>query len=416
VQGFPGQRGAIGYSAPGFLVVGEDAVRFGNYPGYAPEFLPHEIAHQWFPIQVTLARAEDGWLAEGLAEYLAWRYLAEKEPEQARRLVARAMRDALAPEPLRPLSLGLRLFGLEGWDITQKTLYERGLLVWRTLETVIDRERVDRALKEYYRRYVGRSASIADFRRVCEEVAHRDLGWFFNYFINGTRIPEIELRRTSSRVPNEASGEILVRNVPPEFSVRVEMRLETSAGAIEHSVATRGEVTPFTAAAQQPITSITLDPNGRILRWTEAARRNRAQQAQLAGIGALERAGQLDPAAWACEKALALDPENLASNEQQVRFLLGRLRYRQGRLTAAFAEFQRALDLGSLDPIGSDFNRAWSRVYRARIERRRGHLAAARAEAQAGLALRSPALLTPIHWNDAPGPTTAEAELQRLSQ
>src|SRR5712691_12038426 len=114
VEGFPGQRGAMGYSAPGFLVVSEDVVKFFDYPGYAPEFLPHEVAHQWFPIEVTLARQEDAWLAESLAEYLAWRYLRERDPARARRMVAQAMRDALAPEPLPPLSLGLRLFALEG--------------------------------------------------------------------------------------------------------------------------------------------------------------------------------------------------------------------------------------------------------------------------------------------------------------
>src|SRR5712692_3503193 len=126
VEGFPGQHGAIGYSAPGFLVVSEDVVKFFDYPGYAPEFLPHEVAHQWFPIEVTIARQEDAWLAESLAEYLAWRYLQETNPEQARLMVTRAMRDALGPEPLRPLELGLRLFALENWEVTHATLYQRG--------------------------------------------------------------------------------------------------------------------------------------------------------------------------------------------------------------------------------------------------------------------------------------------------
>jgi len=214
VQGFPGQRGAMGYSAPGFLVVSEDVVKFFDYPGYAPEFLPHEVAHQWFPIEVTIASQEDAWLAESLAEYLAWRYLQETNPEQARLMVTRAMRDALGPEPLRPLELGLRLFALENWEATHATLYQRGLLVWRTLETVIDRERVDRALREYYKRYAGRAASIADFRKICEEISGRDLGWFFDYFIRGTRIPEIEIHRRPPTAPGEVAGEIILPECP----------------------------------------------------------------------------------------------------------------------------------------------------------------------------------------------------------
>jgi tetratricopeptide (TPR) repeat protein len=417
VEGFPGQRGATGYSAPGFLVVSEDAVKYFGYPGYATEFLPHEVAHQWFPIKVTIASQEDGWLAESLAEYLAWRYLQETNPEQARLMVARAMRDALAPEPLRPLALGLRLFALENWEVTHATLYQRGLLVWRTLETVIDRERVDSALREYHRRYAGKAASIADFCKICEEISGRDLGWFFDYFLDGTRIPEVQVHRTPSVAPDEVSGEIILKNVPPEFQVRVEMRLNTTAGTIEHSVATRGEVTPFTVTSKDLVTNIALDPGQRILRWTEAARRNHAQRALLAPVGELESAGQFARAAEICERALAQDPEELAGNAQRIRFELGRLQYRMKQYAGAREEFARVLELGSLDPMESDFNRAWAHVYRARIERLRGRLVRARAEARAGLETKSPALDTEVTPAETSGhATTAAAELRALAR
>ena len=413
IEGFPGQRGAIGHSAPGFLVVSADVVKYYGHPGYAPEFLAHEVAHQWFPIEVTLAREEDGWLAESLAEYLAWRSLEEKDPAQARRIVARAMRDALAAEPLRPLGLGLRLFARENDDVARATLYQRGLLVWRTLETVIDRARVDRALREYFNRYQGKSASIADFRKICEEISGRDLGWFFDYFIAGTEIPEIQIRRAPAAAPNEAAGEILVKNVPPDFSVRVEMRLETAGSPVDHSVATRGETTPFTITSPQPAARLVLDPDQRILRWTEAARRNRSQRALLANLGPLERQGQFSRAGQLAEQALALDPGDLAANEQTIRFALARLRYRQGHPGPALAELDKVLTLDSLDSMESDFNHAWARVYRARIEKRRRRLAAARAEAQAGLAMKSPALDARVVWPEAASHERSAAEALR---
>src|SRR5205807_8508737 len=99
----------------------------------------------------------------------------------------------------------------------------------------------------------------------------------------------------------------LLRTVRTECTVRVEVRLEAAGGPVEHSVATRGEVTPFTATAPQPVTRITLDPDQRILRWTEAAERNRRQRALLAGIGKLEQAGQFSRAAQTCTQALAFD-------------------------------------------------------------------------------------------------------------
>ena len=410
MQGFPGQRGAIGYSAPGFLVVSEDVVKWHGSPGYAPEFLPHEIAHQWFPIEVTLTRVEDGWLAESLASYLAWRYLQETSPAEARAMVARAMRDGLEHEPLRPIGLGLRLFAEEDWDVTYATLYQRGMLVFRTLETVIGRSRVDAALREYYKRYAGRSASIADFRKVCEEISERDLGWFFDYYLEGTRIPEIELRRLSGAAPGEMLGEIIVRNVPPEFHARVEMQIHTTEGVVDHSVATRGEVTPFSASVRGQVTGITLDPDARILRWTEAARRNRQQRDLLANLGDLEAEKEFTKALETTQQALDADPENLAANHQQIRFQRGRLYYRLGQSARAMQEFARVLELTSLDQPATDLYRAWARVYRARIALRGGNRVAARAEAKAGLAINAPALDTEISWMETPAKKTSAAE------
>jgi hypothetical protein len=417
VQGFPGQHGAIGYSAPGFLVVSEDAIKWQGARGYSPEFLPHEIAHQWFPIEVTLARQEDGWLAESLAEYLAWRYLQETSPLDARRMVKRAMRDSLAQEPLRPIGLGRRLFGVEDWDVTYATLYQRGMLVWRTLETVIGRERVDRALREYYKRFAGRSASIADFRAICEEISGRDLAWFFDYYFGGTRIPEIELHRLPGGAPGELLGEIVVRDAPAGFTVRAEMRIHTTAGAVDHSVATRGEVTPFSVNVSGQVTGITLDPDARILRWTEAARNNRRQRQWMASLAALERARQFAEAIEITQRALEADPQDLAGNEQQIRFARGRLYDRLRQYPRAMQEFGRVVELSSLDQPSTDLYRAWARVYRARIERRRGNIAAAQAEANAGLAINAPALDTEVTWPDTPEKkTTAAQDLRALSK
>jgi len=412
VQGFPGQIGAIGYSAPGFLVVSEDVIKYHDYPGWAPEFLPHEIAHQWFPIEITLGRQEDGWLAESLAEYLAWRYLREKEPEQARRMVQRAMRDALAPEPLPPLALGLKLFR-EPWEVTHATLYQRGLLVWRTLETVIDRERVDRALREYYKRYAGKSTSIADFREICEEISGRELGWFFEYFLNGTQIPEVSLRRLPSDAPNVLQGEIVVKNVPAEFQVRVEMRVQTEKGAVEYSVATRGEVTPFSLNLPAPPTQVTLEPDARLLRWTEAARRNREQAALLSHMGELEDGGEFSKVIELCQRAMDLDPDDLANNQQQIRFAMGRMFYRAEKLAAAKQAFGNALELASLDAMDTDFFRAWARVYRARIAKRLGQTVAAQKEARADLESKSPAMETRVAWPESPGSGKSAREALR---
>jgi tetratricopeptide (TPR) repeat protein len=418
VQGFPSQRGIIGYSAPGFLIVSEDVVKWHGHPGFAPEFLPHEIAHQWFPIEVTLRSEEDGWLAESLAEYLAWRYLEARQPDHARRMVERAMRNTLAAQPLRPLRLGLKLFALEDPDVTHATLYQRGMLVWRTLETVIDRERLDRALREYYARHRGGPASISDFRRICEEISGRDLAWFFDYYLNATELPAITLRRLPSAAPGELAGEIHVANAPPDFQVRVEMRITTADGVINHSVATRGPVTPFALNVPAPVTAVDLDPRLRILRVTEPARRHRAQIAALEQSSITEEPDS-DPDSLrqlitVYQNAVALDPQNLAASHQLYLLQIARLQFRLKDYPAASATLDRVLALASLDPMATDFHRAWARVFRARIALARRDRAAARREIAAGLAMQSPALHSPVAWPDSPDTHTTAADALRL--
>jgi tetratricopeptide (TPR) repeat protein len=414
LPGFPGSHFQMGFSGPGFLVMDEDDLKHFGRDGYSPYFLPHEIAHQWFPQQVAHASEEDGWLAESLGQYLALRYLEAQNPGEARRMVTLAMRDGLASDRLEPISLGLKLFAM-GNEITQETLYERGMLVWRTLESAIGRDQVDRALAEYLKRYAGRSATIADFQEICEEISGRDLGWFFYYYIDGTEVPEISVRRTPSLTPGEVSGEIMVYGAPSAFTVRIEVRVSTSTGPITQPVATRGPATAFTVVVPAPATQIEIDPDQRILRWTEPARRNLAQRALMAQArGALydydfARAEEL------CNQTLQADPENLAGNEQEIRFELGLLLFHAKKLAAAFDELGKALRLASLDTRASDAYYAWAHVYRARIAFQRNDAATGRAEAEAGLAVDSPALETEVTQSSRfSGTTTAGKELRRF--
>lgn len=195
-----------------------------------------------------------------------WRHLREKRPQEARAVVERAVQSVQEHPATEPISRVEKPCAAVQDERCQRTLNHRGMLVWRTLETVMGQERVDRSLGDLSVRFVKRGASLDDFRKICEEISGRKLGWFFDYYIHGVQLPEITLRRIPGSAPNEVAGEILVKNTPREFQVRVEMRLHTSAGVIHHSVATNGPVTPFTVTTNEMVTRIALDPDLRILR------------------------------------------------------------------------------------------------------------------------------------------------------
>ncbi len=371
-------HGAVGYSAPGFSAVSPEAVEFDGAALYSPEFLPHELAHQWFPNEVTLKSLEDGWLAEGLAQYAALLYLRETDPPQAKLLAERSHLGALAVDPLRPISEGLKLFATDGASIAYSTLYQRGLLVFTTLETVIGPSRVDRALREYYARYRGRAASIADFEKICEEVSHRDLKWFFDYYIGGTRIPTITLDVPASSPPGEFQGTIRIADVRENFNVRVDLPLVTSAEKIDHSVATKGSATPFTITYSGTRPTIDLDPELKILRWTDAARLNRAVGKQMGRADDLLREGKAANAQAELEKAAQLDPQNVSGSLGWVFLRLGRLALDRGKITAARNYLRRAGETSSFDPLSDAGIRLWSQISLALLEEKLGRKTAAR--------------------------------------
>ena len=400
---------------PGRISGGWDIYPYLGSPMDRRDLLPREIARQWFEPYYPPAASGPRWLAESLAEYLAWRYLNEAEPEAGRVLVMEAMRDVPAWElPRPPLPTGKRHSDTLFPEIV--AMRRHGLLVLRTLETVIDRERVDRVLPLLIRRSGGNPPSVELLEKVCEEVAGRNLKWFFDYYVEGNGIPSIELRRLASESPGVAAGEIVVKGLPPEGSVRVEMAVRTAQGAIAHSVATRGGVTPFSVNVPAPALSITLDPDQRILRWTEAAERWKAQSAVLAELPEPITAKNLAAAIDLYRCALAADPNDASQRAQALRERLGELEWAHDEWNVALADLDAAINGHSISPFETYLCRGKAYLYHGVVQLHERRPKEALEDAKSGLALPREALSQsmPERPIESHGNQTLEQLLQTL--
>jgi len=402
---------------PGTILVNENMLLFAGDELTVFDSLPGLVARQWLVTDDASSRVASDWLNEGLPEYLAWRYLLDARPEAARALVESAMRDSPAGSRAAQDSVTFRP-RLAKAEIPSSFYEQRGLLILRTLETVIDRERVDRVLPELVRRFGQRRISLADFEKVCEEIAGRDLGWFFRYFFDGRGVPEIELRSLPSESPGIVAGEILVRGLPPEGSVRVEMSVRTAQGNVEHSVATRGAVTDFTVNVPAPALGITLDPDERILKWTEAARRSKEQSALLAALPSELNAKNLPAAIELYRRALADDPADESRRAQALHERLGEMETASREWDAALADLEAAVNGHSIRPFDTYLFRARAYVYRGYENLRRGRKAEALADARAGLGLPQVVLqqLMPRAVLDSPGDWRIAQKLNALAE
>ena len=397
----------IARNLPGEIRGSETVFRFAGSGDLTPEVLVRGIAEQWLLFKPGLIQRRDAWLVHALPTYLAVRYLSEVNPQAAQAVVARALRDAPMEGTARALAEG----DPEPRDAATLMPAQRGMMVLRTLETAIDRERVDRALPEMMRRAAGRPPTTEMLESACEEIAGRKLAWFFDYFIAGTKIPAIEFRRVPSESAGVVAGEIVVKEFVSGGSLRVEMVVRTAAGVVEHSVATHGTVTPFTVNVPATATGITVDPDLRILRWTDAARRSQAQDAILATIP--KYASEAERAA-AYRRAIAADPDDASRRAQSLNKELGEMEAGNDRHDGALAAWDAAVNGHSIAPFETYFVRANALLCRGKSLAIWGRFAEAREDVRAGMGLPAAVLVQTADVNWKPPAKTLREELQEV--
>jgi len=167
--------------------------------------LAHEIAHLWWGIPTSPDFANENWLSEAFANYLAYSYMEDKYGatknlfEYDRPGVAMPiLRFFIGDQSLRQMSESayLNVFHL-GWDeeiskdprereygnVLAPITYEKGYWVLRALENEIGRKNLTQALQQTFSQYQGKSLSISEFQKVCEDVSNKSLDWFFEQWI-----------------------------------------------------------------------------------------------------------------------------------------------------------------------------------------------------------------------------------------
>ncbi|MBD3161767.1 MAG: hypothetical protein GF346_05840, partial [Candidatus Eisenbacteria bacterium] len=145
--------------------------------------LAHEIAHQWWGDAVTPATLDDIWLNEGFATYCEALFAEAQEGTSGYRDWMRRLRRSVNVEypgtvvrPLAPFNA---------------TVYRKGAWTMHMLRHVLGDEMFFEALDRYYREHEHKTTSTAEFIRIVEETAARDLRWFFLPWLYGTGRPQL---------------------------------------------------------------------------------------------------------------------------------------------------------------------------------------------------------------------------------
>jgi hypothetical protein len=178
----------------------------------------HEVGHIWFPMIVNSDERQWTWMDEGLNTFL--QYVAEQEWSQGYPSVRGDPRDlteymrSTVQMPIMTQSDSVAGLGNNAYGKPATAL-----VVLR--ETVLGRERFDRAFREYSQRWRFKRPTPADFFRTMEESSGVDLDWFWRGWFYSTDHVDVALTGVregtldTQNPATEAARRIAERNARP---------------------------------------------------------------------------------------------------------------------------------------------------------------------------------------------------------
>ncbi|HZY10522.1 MAG TPA: M1 family aminopeptidase, partial [Bacteroidota bacterium] len=235
--------------------------------------LPHEIAHQWWPMTVFIQDEDAAFLAEGMCEYSALLY------NESRGTMT--IRDSLNHHPLlRPLIM--RTLKSVDFPLQKKadirsfpTQYLKASYVHNMLRRIVGDSVFNEIYKEYAYRFTERRVQLNDFQTLAEELSVKKLKWFFDQWITSKGLPRLKIYNVKTNpVGNRWVTQGRVRMVGYEkYSTFIEVGAEINTGIVKTDVWLgtdslgnyRNDV-PFEIVSGSKPGRVMLDPNGDVLK------------------------------------------------------------------------------------------------------------------------------------------------------
>lgn len=316
----------------------------------------HEFAHLWWGNFVGLrGKRGDFLLDEGLAQYGAMiavdRVLGNVAGTRFRRDGAPGFNESLysalgylkivATGQDRPL-LTLGDDGLSYW-----IAYSKAGLAWYALAAEMGTDRFGASLRKAVARHGGSDIGWDQFVAILEQESPRVATPFIaDWFVKpGAPDYAVLWRLENGRLVGQITQHGDIKRATVELAVRC------GTAALRHAVKIADHTTAFQFPARCPVTEVVLDPDYKVLRWTEALRREAAAAAPYMQASILSRLGRNDEAEKVLVTALKLQPANDNYDTALLaRAMLVRLMLERGCAECAVSNLRETLALTPQHP------------------------------------------------------------------
>lgn len=237
-----------GEAFSGFLHMGFPTWIQTDLRGIQTVFRAHEVAHQWWGVDVGYETYRDQWLSEAFAEYSGLLYVGESEGNQMMLdLLKQYRKDIFSVrrylfghgKAASTIYLGYRASSTETEGDFGLVVYKKGAFVLHMLRHMLidfetmNEDRFFGMLKEFYATYSGKDATTRHFKVLAEQYAEMDLTWFFDQWVYGSRLPEYEFSYTTTQGVNgdyNIQCRVKSKGVDSAFRMFVPVSIELEGG------------------------------------------------------------------------------------------------------------------------------------------------------------------------------------------
>src|SRR5229473_6161512 len=337
-----------GYSAPGLL--------FLNPRGIGREvnakLLSNQISRQWWGTLLSPATRNHLWLSNGLANYSDMLYMAQLNGPSA---IENEMRETTVEALTIDNVPVIQAARLEDYSPELLALTaSKGAAVLHMLRSVIGDEKFFLTLKEYAAQNPWKSVTTDSFKAATEKVSAQNLGYFFIQWIESSGAPEFKLEYTIFRTQKGFRAMGKIAQDLDTFRMPVNLKIETEGNPEEKRIEVMGTSSEFSVDTFGKPKSISLDPDNRVLRYSNQMRvavaiRRGEQYAEISEFG---------DALKEYQKALEAN-----RNGSLAHFRIAETFFKQGNYQAAANEFREAQN-GDLQPKWTE---VWSHIFLGQV-------------------------------------------------
>ena len=328
--------------------------------------LANAIAHQWWGVSVSPATKDDWWLVDGFSRYSEAMYV---ENAAGAAGLEEAVKDmsvgALAYDTV-PLSSASKLdpFSTE----FQSLVTDKGAMILHMLRWVLGEDKYLKTMREFAETYKSKAATMDDFRAVAEKNYGDQLTWFFSQWLDSTGAPEFKVKYTTFRLggaraiaqeskENKQAGFRVTGEISQDldlFRMPVDLRIETDGKTENKNVEVVGTNSPFSIETFGRPRRISVDPDHHVLtNSTDVKLRSSILRGQ-----ALQQQGDLSAALAEFNKALDLN-----KNSSLAHYRIAEVFFLQRNYQSSANSYRSSIN-GDGDPRWTE---VWSHIQLGKI-------------------------------------------------